>query len=97
MADGLLAHGVDSSRVELEDRSTTTVENMRFSREMLRQGDRVGIVTSDFHLYRALGIARREGIEDPRGIPARSPRLTLPHNLLRECLCLADDFFKGRR
>lgn len=93
MNEGLLAQGVDAGRITLEERSTTTVENMRFSKALLEPGERVGIVTSNFHLYRALGIARREGIEGARGVPAPSSRRSLVSNLLRECGCLALGFF----
>ncbi len=56
--------GVDPSTVEFEDRSRNTHENAVYTREML--GDRDGpwlLVTSAFHMPRALGSFRQAGIE----------------------------------
>lgn len=93
MADYLLEHGVDEARVLREDRSTSTEENIRYSAELLAaHGDAdatVGVVTSDFHLYRALRIAQRGGLPGAYGLAARSNPLYLPHALLRECCAVA--------
>lgn len=96
MAAYLEARGVDAARVALEDRSRSTVENLRFSRRLLAPGEeRVGVVTNDFHLRRALAVARREQIREPRGVSAPSDRLYLPNYLLRECLCSALYLLRG--
>ena len=94
MADYLVRNGIARNRIAEEDQSRSTIENMRFSRTLLADGERVGVVTNDFHLHRSLKIARREGIADPRGIAAPSTRPYLPNNLLRECLCLAWDVLR---
>lgn len=98
MASYLVFTGVDSERLLLEDRSKNTIQNLRFSLELLSQAgsQNIGIVTNDFHLKRSLAIARREGIPNPKGIAAPSTRLYLPNNLLRECLCIALDFLRSR-
>ena len=63
MADYLTAHGIDSARIVQEDRSRTTRENLENSFAILRArggdpADGVGIVTSEYHLYRAKRMAR---------------------------------------
>ena len=79
MADYLTAHGIDSARIVQEDRSRTTHENLENSFAILRArgyapADGVGIVTSEYHLYRAKRMARALGAE-PVGIAAET---TLP-------------------
>lgn len=58
-------------------------------------GPSVGIVTNDFHVWRALAIARRQGLRDVHGIAAPSNPWYLPNNVLRECLGVAKDFLAG--
>lgn len=98
MASCLAFGGVNPERILLEDQSRNTIQNLRFSRELLleERPQGVGIVTNDFHLKRSLAIARREGIPNPKGIAAPSTRLYLPNNLLRECFCIALDFLRSR-
>ena len=79
MADYLTAHGIDSARIVQEDRSRTTRENLENSFAILRArgydpANGVGIVTSEYHLYRAKRMARSLGA-DPAGIAAET---TLP-------------------
>ncbi|MEU9302992.1 YdcF family protein [Streptomyces sp. NPDC048269] len=65
MADWLIAHGVPAEHVTLEDRSRTTEENMRFSRELMLADDpgyRCVVVTNDFHAFRAAMMARKTGV-----------------------------------
>ena len=95
MAMYLQERGIASDRIILEERATSTVENLRFSRELVPAGVRVGVVTNDFHLFRALRIAQREGFSGVVGLPAPVNPLYQPHNVLRECLVLAKDAVLG--
>ncbi|MFJ7588761.1 YdcF family protein [Streptomyces sp. NPDC097617] len=65
MADWLIAEGVPAEHIVLEDRSTTTEENMRFSREIMEAHDpayRCVVVTNNFHAFRAAMLARKTGV-----------------------------------
>lgn len=96
MASYLQEQGIDASRIKLEDRSTSTVENLRFSRELVGGDDAsVGIVTNDFHAFRAAAIAKRQGLTDAVGVAAPSDPWFLPNNLLREVLCVWKDALLG--
>ena len=95
MYDYLLEHGLDAGRVTREDRSTSTAENVRNSAELLEPGSSVGIVTNDFHLYRALRIAEKNGLAGTSGLAAPSNPLYLPQSALRECAALAKDLLVG--
>jgi uncharacterized SAM-binding protein YcdF (DUF218 family) len=62
MASYLIEHGVPEDRILREDRSTSTFENLTFSRELmvaLVPNYRCLIVTNNFHAFRAALTARR--------------------------------------
>ena len=62
MAAYLVERGVPDDRIIREDRSTTTWENLTFSRDLmieLRPGYRCLIVTNNFHAFRAALTARK--------------------------------------
>lgn len=70
MARGLRAAGISADRILLEDRSTSTSENLRYSFEILREsmGERqepetVGVVTSNFHVFRAIKLAEKQAAD----------------------------------
>ena len=95
MADYLTGRGLDGGRLTLEDRSEDTAENVRNSEVLLAPGETVGIVTNDFHLYRALRIAARNGLPDAAGLAAPSNPLYLPQSVLRECAAIVKDVLAG--
>jgi len=60
--------GIAHDRILKEDKATTTIENIQFSLELLekklgKRPETVGIVSSEFHLYRADMIADKFGVE----------------------------------
>ncbi len=68
MHDWLLAHEIPEERILMEDKATSTMENLSFSFEIIRErGDEpdgnVAIVSSAYHLYRAKLMARNQGVE----------------------------------
>lgn len=90
--NGLVARGISRDRILLEDRSTSTEENLRFARSLLSAPSsgarpRALITTSNFHLARAKLIARRAGF-DPFGLPASTPWYNLPNSAARETLAI---------
>ena len=66
MAEYLVARGVPRDRVLLEDRSTSTFENLAYSGEIMRERGgayRSVVVTNNFHVLRAALIARRAEVD----------------------------------
>ncbi len=65
--------GIDKSRILTEDRSTSTLENLTCSKQVIEAtgGDpsRVAIVSSSYHLYRAKRMAAALGMEAD-GLPS---------------------------
>lgn len=86
----LIQHGIDSDRILEEDTSTSTIENIIFSQKMIPNNVTVGIVTNNFHLYRALKIARKQGLH-AYGIAASSTWWYQPNNIFREMLGIVKD------
>lgn len=74
-ARGLIARGVPAARVLRETESLTTRGNALGTARLLRElrGGRLGIVTCDWHMPRALGLFRRLGLS-VFPVPATSPR-----------------------
>ncbi len=96
MAKYLIEHGISAERILLEDQSTNTVENVRYSQRLMETTYKsVGIVTNNFHLYRAVEIAKKQGLQGVCGIAAKSTPLYLPNNLLRECIGVMKDWVMG--
>lgn len=86
MAQYLKEQGIDASRIVLEDKSLNTEQNMKYSKALIKDGASVGIITNDFHLFRAKQIARKYGLDNVCGIAAKSTPVYLPNNMLREFL-----------
>lgn len=89
MYEKLTQMGISPQRLWLEDRSTSTWENLVFSLDLIEEqtGSRpktLGIVSSEYHLFRADLLARACGVST-QGIPANTKWLSLRiNNYLRE-------------
>lgn len=86
MAAYLVEHGVPAEDILQESRSTTTRENLLFSRELLARqgiGSRILLVTSNFHVLRTALLARSVGL-DAQAVGAPTARYYLPSAILRE-------------
>ena len=75
MYDYMTAHGVDPSRILIEDKATSTEENLVNSFAIIRErGEepqgKVAIVSSAYHLYRAKLFAQKLGVSDAAGVAA---------------------------
>lgn len=70
VADQLAAWGIERERLVVEDQARNTHENAVFTARIVRQAGyrRLLLVTSAFHMKRALGCFRAEGLE-PDALP----------------------------
>lgn len=81
--------GISPSRLLLDEQSFSTIENLQFSLELLEKElgfrpDQVGVVSSEYHIFRAKLFAKSLGVE-AQGIPAATTRISLRLNyFLRE-------------
>lgn len=84
----LLARGIAEQRILLEGQSTSTVENIQFTKEILPTGSNIGIVvTNHYHVYRAVSIARDHEL-NVYGLSAKTPFISLIKSYLREYLAI---------
>ncbi|EAC5222351.1 YdcF family protein [Listeria monocytogenes] len=84
MEEYLVNKGITRSRIKIEDKSRRTEENIKYSKGKFNLGKTV-IVTSDYHMYRALMLAKRQGL-DASGLPAKSQSVI--KNMMRETLSI---------
>ena len=120
----LLEKGVKDEQMILETNSTSTVENIAYSRmiiDVLRkqkqehhQDERalpaylpsvmmqrpdhsreIGILTSNFHLYRALQVAKKQGMTKVSGIASPSDRILFLHFCFRDGLAVLKERLAG--
>ena len=95
--------GIEPERIFMEDESVNTAQNMEYSLRLIETlaapeeaaDARIVIVTNNFHMYRALAIARKAGLEKVQGVAAGSSTVYLPNNVLRECLGILKDKIYG--
>lgn len=95
MADYLKKNGIPEERIILETKSTTTKQNIANSMELVEKDASIGIVTNNFHMFRALCIAKKQGLKNVCGIASKSTPVYLPNNMLREFFAMIK-FFVGR-
>ncbi len=90
MKDYLTSHGVDPDRITMEDRSTSTWENFKFTREIMNRrfpDASAAFVTTAFHVYRSGRVAIMNGIE-AEPYAARDVWYAAPNNYIRECIAI---------
>lgn len=119
MYEYLKFNGISDDQILKETRSTSTVENIAYSklliqsheewREMMgrmalldgyqERGEndpvKIGILTSNFHIFRAKQIARKWGITNVYGIAAQADPVLTIHLCVRECFAILKDKFMG--
>ncbi|OCA90731.1 cytoplasmic protein [Bacillus sp. FJAT-27225] len=84
----LSKRGIEKERILIEDKSTSTYENINFSKKLIPEGATKGlVVTNDFHVYRAKMIARDYGLT-VEGLPAETPVQALVKSYAREYLAI---------
>lgn len=91
----LTERGIAPARLILEAESTSTYENMRYSLEHVEPGSTIGIVTSNFHVFRAVKIAEKLSGMPVEGIAAPHKNLLILHYMVREFAGLASETLRG--
>ncbi|MDQ1146441.1 uncharacterized SAM-binding protein YcdF (DUF218 family) [Bacillus sp. SORGH_AS 510] len=90
----LIKLGISESRILLEDRSTDTYENIEYSKKLIpKNADSGLIVTNTFHIYRAVSIAKDQGLE-VNGLPAKTPLQAVVKSYIREYLAITKFYLK---
>ena len=85
MAEYLKKKGLDEKRMLLEEKSTSTYENIEFSKQLMDSTeDSVVLVTNYFHVFRGVGVARKQGLSNVEGLGAPTKWYTAPNQYIRE-------------
>lgn len=90
-------HGMPMAAMVIEEVSTSTELNLALTKPLLQArgvdlSQPIAIVSSDFHLRRALRIAHRQGFAQPLGVAAPTPLLTRFNVWLREYFAMASSW-----
>lgn len=97
MAKYLRERGIAEERIIREGKSETTEENLRNSTAwILDRSEPVGIVTNNFHMYRAMCYARRAGLEKPVAVPAGCSGVLFLNYVVREFFAVWKMWILGR-
>lgn len=89
MFEELVKLGVDPDRIWLEDRATSTWENLHFTLDLIEERtgvrpQKLGVLSSEYHLFRASLFTKACGVEFV-GVPARTSRIPqMVNHFLRE-------------
>ena len=95
MCNYLTEHGIDRDRLILEEKSTSTAENLKFSLALIGLDHSVGVVTNNFHVFRGTAIGRKCGCREIYPIPSRYCSWRLLIYIPREILAIIKDKIVG--
>ena len=96
MARYLLEKEIPADRILQENKSTSTFENMQFSKNVIeKHGGKIGkkkiaFATTNYHIFRGYVLAQKNGF-DAKGISARTKFYFFPNAFLREFVGLIVD------
>ncbi|WP_110954993.1 YdcF family protein [Anaerosinus massiliensis] len=87
-----IAHGIDESRILKEEKSTTSDENLKYTKELLtglydEDVPEMLIITSDYHMFRAKRIAEKYYTK-VYGISSATPSTVMMNYAIREYLAV---------
>lgn len=91
--------GVPDESIIMEDKSTTTYENLKYSYEIIcDRGDRdadILICSNNFHIFRAVKLAKHIGIQNVEGLAADSDNILLVNYMVRDSFAIFKGFLTG--
>lgn len=88
--NALIRRGVDPERIYMEDKSRNTRQNLAYAMDIARErglDTKVAVVSQNFHMYRALRLARSAGFE-AYALPADTDWIIFPSYYGRELMSL---------
>ena len=86
MKNYLIEQGINKNQIIIEDKSTSTIENMKFSKNIIDEvnnNSKVCFATTNYHVFRSGVIANQEGI-DCEGIGSSTKWYFYSNALIRE-------------
>jgi len=96
MKEYLVARGIEESKITMENCSSNTNENMKFSvRFIADKNASVGIVTSNFHIYRSIKLAKAQELTTVSGIASPCDSILFLNYMVRESIGVVKDAVMG--
>lgn len=89
----LINHGIDKHRIFVEDLSTNTFENLKNTKQILKDVDEILIITSKYHLFRSKFLARRVGFRKIYLIGSEVNAGSRQKNIIREIFAIIKSIF----
>lgn len=89
----LINHGIDKHRIFVEDLSTNTFENLKNTKQILKDVDEILIITSKYHLFRSKILARRVGFRKIYLIGSEVNAGSRQKNIIREIFAIIKSIF----
>ncbi len=86
MRNYLIEKGINKKQIIIENKSTSTIENMKFSKQIIDEKEKdakICFSTTNYHVFRSGVIANREGI-DCEGIGSKTKWYFYTNALIRE-------------
>lgn len=88
----LVDKGIAEDKIIMEDKSTSTITNFRYSREIMEERgmslSSVVFVTNGYHVYRAASYAKDEGFTEVSHLGTDIIWYTIPMNYMREMMAV---------
>jgi uncharacterized SAM-binding protein YcdF (DUF218 family) len=95
----LINEGVEQNRIIKEEDSTNTFQNIKYSLDLMgeqeKQVEHISIITSNFHVYRAVRLTRKIGDANVQGISAPVHPILTINFFVREYFAVVKDFIVG--
>ena len=96
MGDILVQHGVPENKLIFEEQGYNTADNFSNIKGMISAGDPVVVISSNYHMDRAVLTASEGGFTHVMRLPASSDCLTFGANIFSEAVLELNDLVKYR-
>ena len=95
MKNYLISKGIPENILFLEDKSTSTKENIIFSKEIIKKNDfstdKIGIITNDYHSFRSNHLSKKLGLNS-ESISAKTSNFLKINYMVREYFACVKSF-----
>lgn len=95
MKQYLVRKGISKDRIKKEEKARNTFENFLYSKSFLNLNSSVACITNGFHIYRSLQIARKQGLNQIRGLSAPTDKVLAVNYYVREAVGVIKDKVLG--
>jgi len=96
MRDILTERGIVNERMILEDQAKSTKDNFRNTAQIIDPGEPVVLISSNYHMDRAVQTAESAGFSDVLRLPAPSSLLGFGANVIYEVVLELNELTQGK-